>query len=86
MFVYLFFFLFQHSLGHVEGFYVYYRPTTSAGEFIKATVDGDKTRHYVITHLMPDTSYEIKLQSFTVAGASNFSHFITQKTFSMYFF
>jgi len=64
----------------IEGFYVYYRTTSSAGDYIKATVEGEQTRQYIITHLLPDTSYDIKLQSFTVGAASDFSLIRTHKT------
>uniref|UniRef100_T1IAC2 Interference hedgehog n=1 Tax=Rhodnius prolixus TaxID=13249 RepID=T1IAC2_RHOPR len=64
----------------VDGFYVYYRATTSAGDYIKATVEGQNARTYVITHLQPDTAYDIKVQSFTVGAASEFSSVVVQKT------
>ncbi|KAK9512348.1 hypothetical protein O3M35_000794 [Rhynocoris fuscipes] len=64
----------------VDGFYVYYRATTSAGDYIKATVEGQNARTYVITHLQPDTAYDIKVQSFTVGAASEFSAVVIQKT------
>lgn len=67
----------------VDGFYVYYRATNNAGDYIKATVEGEKTRSFVITHLQPDTSYDIKIQSFTIGAASNFSSIITRKTLGM---
>jgi hypothetical protein len=64
----------------VEGFYVYYRETSSAGDYIKATVEGEAQRSFIITHLQADTSYDIKLQSFTVVSASDFSTILTHKT------
>ncbi|XP_034231734.1 interference hedgehog-like isoform X2 [Thrips palmi] len=64
----------------IEGFYVYYRATSNAGEYVKATVEGEQTRAYIITHLLPDTIYDIKLQSFTVGAASDFSVIRTHKT------
>ncbi|KAE8738964.1 hypothetical protein FOCC_FOCC015542 [Frankliniella occidentalis] len=64
----------------IEGFYVYYRATSSAGDYVKATVEGEQTRQYIITHLLPDTPYDIKLQSFTVGAASDFSAIRTHKT------
>lgn len=70
-------------LSPVDGFYVYYRATTTAGDYVKATVEGEKIRSFVITHLQPDTSYDIKIQSFTVGAASNFSSIITRKTLGM---
>lgn len=70
----------------VDGFYVYYRATTSAGDYIKATVEGQNARTYVITHLQPDTAYDIKVQSFTVGAASEFSSVVVQKTQSKFAF
>lgn len=67
-------------LAPVDGFYVYYRATTSAGDYNKATVEGENARSFVITHLNADTAYDIKLQSFTVGAASDFSEIISHKT------
>ncbi|CAB0010162.1 unnamed protein product [Nesidiocoris tenuis] len=64
----------------VDGFYVYYRPRTSAADYIKATVEGQNARSFVISHLQPDTMYDIKLQSFTVGEASAFSAIVAEKT------
>lgn len=68
-------------LAPVDGFYVYYRATSSAGDYIKATVEGQSQRSFLITHLSPDTHYDIKMQSFTVNAASDFSAIISAKTF-----
>jgi hypothetical protein len=64
----------------VLGFYFYYRETGRAGDYIKATVEAEAQRPFVITHLQADTSYDIKLQSFTVVSASDFSTILTHKT------
>lgn len=71
-------------LAPVQGFYVYYRATSTAGDYTKAIVEGEDARTFIVTHLSPDTSYDLKLQSFTVHEASNFSAILTHKTFSMY--
>lgn len=68
----------------IEGFYVYYRNTWTAGDYIKATIEGENTRAYNISHLSEDTAYDIKLQSFTVNAASDFSEIVTAKTESKY--
>lgn len=70
----------QHLPQPIDGFYVYYRPATTAGEYSKATVDTPTARHFKIDHLEPGTSYEFKLQSFTAAAASDFSSIWTGKT------
>ena len=68
----------------MDGFYVYYRASTTAGDYIKATAEGQNTRSFLISHLAPDTHYDIKMQSFTVRAASDFSAIISAKTFSKY--
>ncbi|XP_026730093.1 interference hedgehog-like [Trichoplusia ni] len=62
-----------------EGFYVYYRAVSSAGVYEKVTTSGD-TRELLLTHLSPDTSYDIKLQAYTAQAASEFSAIKTAKT------
>jgi len=44
-----------------------------AGDYTKATVMGENTRSFLITHLLPDNSYDIKIQAFNSAGTSGFS-------------
>ncbi|XP_053668686.1 interference hedgehog-like [Anopheles marshallii] len=70
----------QHLPHPIDGFYAYYRPATTAGEYLKATVDGSTTRHFKIDHLEPGTAYEFKLQSFTASAASDFSAILTGRT------
>uniref|UniRef100_A0A6B0VFN9 Putative receptor mediating netrin-dependent axon guidance n=1 Tax=Ixodes ricinus TaxID=34613 RepID=A0A6B0VFN9_IXORI len=67
----------------VEGFYIYYRLTQSAGDYLKVTVAGFNTRSHTVTYLLPDTSYDIKMQCFNVAGASEFSNICTHKTLAL---
>lgn len=66
----------------VDGFYAYYRPASTAGEYSKATVDGMQKRQFKIGLLEPGTAYEFKLHSFTKSAASEFSAIITGKTLS----
>lgn len=66
----------------VDGFYAYYRPASTAGEYYKATVDGMDKRHFKIENLEPGTAYEFKLQSYTSSAASDFLAIITGKTLS----
>ncbi|XP_050068300.1 interference hedgehog-like [Anopheles maculipalpis] len=70
----------QHLPHPIDGFYAYYRPATTAGEYSKATVDGSTARHFKIDHLEPGTAYEFKLQSFTASAASDFSAILTGRT------
>ncbi|XP_037278778.2 interference hedgehog [Rhipicephalus microplus] len=67
----------------VEGFYIYYRLTQSAGDYLKITVAGSNTRSYTVSYLLPDTSYDIKMQCFNVAGASEFSNICIHKTLAL---
>lgn len=62
-----------------EGFYVYYRAVSSAGAYEKVTAAGG-ARTLTLTHLAPDTSYDIKLQAYTAQAASEFSAIKTAKT------
>ncbi|XP_053670237.1 interference hedgehog-like [Anopheles nili] len=70
----------QHLPHPIDGFYAYYRPATTAGEYSKATVDSATARHFKIDHLEPGTAYEFKLQSFTASAASDFSAILTGRT------
>ncbi|XP_076168417.1 interference hedgehog isoform X2 [Ptiloglossa arizonensis] len=64
----------------IDGFYVYHRASTSAGDYIKTTVEGKNSFNITISHLHPDTTYEFKVQSFSVDAASEFSQILRQKT------
>lgn len=70
----------EHPISPVDGFYAYYRPASTAGEYSKATVDGMKRRQFRIDNLEPGTAYEFKLQSFTASAASDFLAILTGKT------
>ncbi|XP_015180515.1 PREDICTED: interference hedgehog-like isoform X5 [Polistes dominula] len=64
----------------IDGFYVYHRASSSAGEYVKTTVEGKNSTNITISHLQPDTTYEFKVQSFSVDAASEFSQILRQKT------
>lgn len=51
---------------------MYYRAVSSAGAYEKVTAAGG-ARALTLTHLAPDTSYDIKLQAYTAQAASEFS-------------
>lgn len=70
----------------IEGFYAYYRPATTAGEYYKTTIEGMDTKQFKIEHLTAGTAYEFKLQSFTSSAASDFSSIITGKTLSTHIY
>ncbi|XP_076375396.1 interference hedgehog isoform X1 [Megalopta genalis] len=64
----------------IDGYYVYHRASSSAGEYVKTTVEGKDSFNITISHLQPDTTYEFKVQSFSVDAASEFSQILRQKT------
>ncbi|XP_058801081.1 interference hedgehog-like isoform X2 [Phymastichus coffea] len=64
----------------IDGFYVYHRLSTSAGDYVKTTVEGKDANNITISHLQPDTTYEFKVQSFSVTAASEFSQIVRAKT------
>lgn len=64
----------------IEGYFIHYRTTHSAGDYNKVTALGSNTRSHTITHLLPDTSYDIKMQCFNAAGTSDFSNILNAKT------
>ncbi|EDX04032.1 GD22528 [Drosophila simulans] len=57
----------------ITGYYAYYRPSSSAGEYFKATIEGAHARSFKIAPLETATMYEFKLQSFSAVSASEFS-------------
>lgn len=64
----------------IAGFFINYNSASSAGDYMKATVDGQHKNSYILSHLQPDTFYDIKLQSFTSKSASDFSAIMKAKT------
>lgn len=72
----------EHNQIDVDGFYAYFRPASTAGEYSKATIDGMDKRSFQIDDLEPGTAYEFKLQSYTSSAASDFMAIITGKTLS----
>lgn len=66
---------------NIRGFFIYYRSTHTAGDYLKITSLGSNTRSHIISHLLPETSYDIKMQAFNDGGPSDFSEISTCKTF-----
>ena len=64
----------------IEGFFIHYRATSSAGDYHKITVSGASVKNFVISHLAANTAYEIKMQCFNKAGVSTFSNIFVSKT------
>ena len=70
---------YQHNFG---GFYISYRPTTSADEYSIVSAEGPHKRHILIRHLEPGMNYEFKIQSFSSMTASEFSVIVMGRTLS----
>ncbi|XP_031850200.1 interference hedgehog isoform X2 [Nomia melanderi] len=64
----------------IDGFYVYHRASTTAEDYVKTTAEGKNSYNITISYLQPDTTYEFKVQSFSVDAASEFSKILRQKT------
>ncbi|KAI4462835.1 protein sidekick [Holotrichia oblita] len=64
----------------INGFFVNYMPATISGDYTKATVDGQHIRSYIISHLDPNTIYEIRMQTFDTKHASDLSQKMHTKT------
>ncbi|XP_056398103.1 cell adhesion molecule-related/down-regulated by oncogenes isoform X2 [Hyla sarda] len=65
----------------IQGFYIYYRPTDSDNDsdYKRDVVEGTKHEHR-ISHLQPETSYDIKMQCFNERGASDYSNVMMCET------
>eukprot|EP00062_Callorhinchus_milii_P011246 gi/632956996/ref/XP_007894240.1/ PREDICTED: cell adhesion molecule-related/down-regulated by oncogenes isoform X1 [Callorhinchus milii] len=65
----------------IQGFYIYYRPTDSDNDsdYKRDVVEGNKQWHQ-ISHLQPETSYDIKMQCFNEGGESEFSNVMICET------
>lgn len=64
----------------IDGFIVYYRETTTAGDYYSVDVPGTMARSHVLSHLLPGTAYEVKIQARNSAGTSDYSNIITNST------
>ncbi|CAN2388108.1 skeletal muscle satellite cell differentiation [Pristimantis euphronides] len=65
----------------IQGFYIYYRPTDSDNDsdYKRDIVEGTRQQH-LISHLQPETSYDIKMQCFNERGESDFSNVMMCET------
>ncbi|CAG7724534.1 unnamed protein product, partial [Allacma fusca] len=70
----------EGASGGLDGYFIYYREATTVSDYAKVTVLGSNTDTHYITHLKPGTAYDIKIQAFNRAGASNFSTIVAAKT------
>jgi len=64
----------------LDGFYIHYRQASFAGDYYTESIPGANTNSHIISHLLPDTAYEVKIQTFNAAGPSDFSNIVTNKT------
>uniref|UniRef100_A0A8D0G5P4 Cell adhesion molecule-related/down-regulated by oncogenes n=1 Tax=Sphenodon punctatus TaxID=8508 RepID=A0A8D0G5P4_SPHPU len=65
----------------IQGFYIYYRPTDSDNDsdYKRDVVEGTKQWH-LISHLQPETSYDIKMQCYNEGGESEYSNVMICET------
>ncbi|KAJ7305069.1 hypothetical protein JRQ81_010877 [Phrynocephalus forsythii] len=65
----------------IQGFYIYYRPTDSDNDsdYKRDVVEGTKQWH-LISHLQPETSYDIKMQCYNEGGESDYSNVMICET------
>nr|XP_033774053.1 cell adhesion molecule-related/down-regulated by oncogenes isoform X3 [Geotrypetes seraphini] len=65
----------------IQGFYIYYRPTDSDNDsdYKYDIVEGEKQWH-LISHLQPETSYDIKMQCFNEDDTSEYSNVMMCET------
>ncbi|XP_063799854.1 LOW QUALITY PROTEIN: cell adhesion molecule-related/down-regulated by oncogenes [Pseudophryne corroboree] len=66
----------------IQGFYVYYRPTDSDNDsdYKRDVLEDGTKQHHLISHLQPETSYDIKMQCFNERGASDYSNVMMCET------
>ncbi|CAH2320342.1 cell adhesion molecule-related down-regulated by oncogenes [Pelobates cultripes] len=66
----------------IQGFYIYYRPTDSDNDSdYKRDIVAAGTKHrHLIRDLLPETSYDIKMQCYNERGASDFSNVMICET------
>jgi len=72
----------ESSYQSFGGFYISYRPTTSADDYLVVSCEGAQKRQYTIRFLEPGMIYEFKIQSFSSMAASEFSTIVTGRTLS----
>ena len=65
----------------IDGYLIHYRLSTTAGDYKVIRSMGGNNYVEVLTHLLPNSVYEIKVQAFNVDGMSGFSDITTAKTF-----
>ncbi|XP_078538453.1 cell adhesion molecule-related/down-regulated by oncogenes [Lissotriton helveticus] len=65
----------------IQGLYIYYRPTDSDndGDYKRDEVEGTKQRH-LLSHLQPETSYDIKMKCYNEGGESDYSNVMMCET------
>ncbi|XP_074652917.1 cell adhesion molecule-related/down-regulated by oncogenes-like [Tubulanus polymorphus] len=64
----------------IEGFVIFYRPFDSGEDYIRRTIFGGQHVRHVLSQLLPDTEYQIKMKCFNSAGASDFSNTVVKRT------
>lgn len=64
----------------IDGFFIHYRETTSIAAYYTTHVEGAGTRSHILSHLLPATAYEVKIQAHNIAGPSADSNILSNST------
>merc|ERR1719312_1817878 len=68
------------AVGTIDGYFIYFRDSLSAGKYDKITIFGNGTHSHVINGLKPGRRYDIKVRAFNVHGSGPFSQVQYQRT------
>jgi len=71
------------SSDNIAGFYIYYRPygSSRATEYRRrAAPAGSRSLYMMLSRLVPDTAYSIRMAAYNRFGISDFSNTAVQKT------
>ncbi|XP_071175632.1 interference hedgehog-like isoform X2 [Mytilus edulis] len=64
----------------IEGFFLYYKPFNSKGDYKKEMLMQPSIRTYLVVELKAATEYSLKMQCFNSEGMSDFSNTVVMKT------
>lgn len=64
----------------IEGFYIFYKVYNDPNAFHKIPILGASHREYVLIDLQPNTLYDIHMVCFNLAGQSERSNTVVEKT------
>lgn len=79
-------FVSSSNKAEVDGFYIYYRPygsARSAENHRRTAPAGPRSQYMMLSGLVPDTAYSIRMAAYNRHGVSDYSNTAVQKTLSM---